>query len=46
MNKDQVKGSLKKAKGSVEAAVGKAIGSDRMRVEGATDKAVGSAQKA
>ena len=46
MDKDQVKGSLKKAKGSVESTVGQAVGSDRMQVKGAADKAAGTAQKA
>ena len=46
MNKDQVKGSLKKAKGSVETTIGKAIGNEKMQVEGSADKAMGTVQKA
>ena len=46
MNKDQVKGSLQKAKGSVKETVGKVVGSDKMQVEGAVDKAAGTTQKA
>lgn len=45
MNKDQAKGSLEKAKGSVKEAAGKAVGSDKLQSEGAADKAAGSAHK-
>ena len=45
MNKDQVKGTLEKAKGSVKQAVGKAVGNERLQTEGAADKTAGSVQK-
>lgn len=45
MNKDQVKGSLEKAKGSVKQAVGKTVGNERLQAEGAADKAAGAVQK-
>ncbi|MDM0032233.1 CsbD family protein [Variovorax sp. J22P271] len=45
MNKDQVKGTAEKAKGSVKETVGKVVGSDKMEAEGAADKAAGSVQK-
>lgn len=45
MNKDQVQGSLDKAKGSVKEAVGKAVGNERLQAEGAADKTAGAVQK-
>lgn len=45
VNKDQAKGALEKAKGSVKETVGKAVGSEKMQAEGAADKAAGTAQK-
>ena len=45
MNKDQVKGTLEKAKGSVKEAVGKTVGNERLASEGAADKVAGSVQK-
>ena len=45
MNKDQVKGSLEKAKGSVKETAGKVVGSGKMKTEGAADKAAGTVQK-
>jgi uncharacterized protein YjbJ (UPF0337 family) len=45
MNKDQVEGSLDKAKGKVKAAVGKTVGNERLQSEGATDQAAGAIQK-
>jgi uncharacterized protein YjbJ (UPF0337 family) len=45
MNKDQVKGSLEKAKGSVKQTVGKATGNERLQSEGAADKTAGAVQK-
>jgi uncharacterized protein YjbJ (UPF0337 family) len=45
MNKDQAKGGLDKAKGSVKQTVGKATGNERLQSEGAADKAGGAVQK-
>lgn len=45
MNKDQVKGTMDKAKGSVKEAVGKAVGNERLQAEGNADKAAGAVQK-
>ena len=44
MNKDQVKGRLEEAKGSVKQTVGKAVGSTKMQGEGAADKAAGKTE--
>jgi uncharacterized protein YjbJ (UPF0337 family) len=45
MNKDQVKGTLEKAKGNVKEAVGKAVGNERLQGEGQADQAAGAVQK-
>lgn len=45
MNKDQAKGQLDKAKGSVKETVGKAVGNERLQAEGQADKVSGSVQK-
>lgn len=45
MNKDQVKGGLEKAKGSVKETVGKAVGNEKLQAEGAADKTAGAVQK-
>jgi uncharacterized protein YjbJ (UPF0337 family) len=45
MNKDQVKGSLEKAKGSVKETVGRALGNEKLQAEGAADKTAGAVQK-
>ncbi|WP_442286061.1 CsbD family protein [Variovorax sp. M-6] len=45
MNKDQVKGTLEKAKGSVKETVGKAVGNERLQAEGSADKVAGAVQK-
>ena len=45
MNKDQVKGSLEKAKGSVKEMTGKAVGNTNLQAEGKADKVAGSVQK-
>ncbi|SFM10921.1 CsbD family protein [Variovorax sp. OV329] len=45
MNKDQVKGTLEKAKGQVKEGVGKAVGNEKLQTEGAADKAAGAVQK-
>ncbi len=44
MNKDQVKGRVEQAKGSVKETTGKVVGNDRLRSEGAGDKAAGKVQ--
>jgi uncharacterized protein YjbJ (UPF0337 family) len=44
MNKDQVKGRVEQAKGSVKETAGKAVGNTKLQNEGAVDKAVGKAQ--
>ena len=44
MNKDQVKGRVEEAKGSVKETTGKVIGNTRLETEGAIDKAAGKAQ--
>ncbi|WP_076999951.1 CsbD family protein [Variovorax sp. KK3] len=45
MNKDQVKGTLEQAKGSVKETVGKAVGNERLQAEGTADKTAGAVQK-
>lgn len=45
MNKDQVKGTLDKAKGSVKETAGKAVGNKDLEAEGQMDKAGGAVQK-
>ena len=44
MNKDQVKGRLEAAKGSIKETVGKAVGSTKLQGEGAVDKAAGKTE--
>jgi uncharacterized protein YjbJ (UPF0337 family) len=44
MNKDQVKGRMEEAKGSVKEKTGKVIGNPNMRDEGTVDKVAGKAQ--
>jgi uncharacterized protein YjbJ (UPF0337 family) len=44
MNKDQVKGRVEQAKGSVKETTGKVVGNPNLRGEGAIDKAAGKAQ--
>ena len=44
MNKDQVKGRVEEAKGSVKETTGKVVGNTRLETEGAIDKAAGKAQ--
>ncbi|MER8509231.1 MULTISPECIES: CsbD family protein [unclassified Mesorhizobium] len=46
VNKDQVAGVAKQAKGSVKQAAGKATGNRRTEAEGDVDKATGKMQKA
>ena len=45
MHKDEVEGSAKQARGSVKDAVGKVTGDDKLRADGAADKAEGAVQK-
>ena len=44
MNKDQVKGRVQQAKGSVKETTGKVVGNSRLQGEGAAEKAAGKAQ--
>lgn len=44
MNKDQVKGRVEQAKGSIKESTGKAVGNEKLRNEGAVDKAAGKVQ--
>jgi len=44
MNKDQVKGRVEQAKGTVKEKTGKIIGNKKLEVEGELDKAGGKAQ--
>jgi uncharacterized protein YjbJ (UPF0337 family) len=43
---DQIKGYANEAGGKIKQGVGKAIGNDRLRAEGAVQEAKGNAQKA
>ena len=45
MHKDEVKGAAKQARGHVKDAVGKATGDEKLRADGAMDKAEGAVQK-
>jgi uncharacterized protein YjbJ (UPF0337 family) len=45
MNKDQVKGTLEKAKGQVKETTGKVVGNERLEAEGQADQASGAVQK-
>lgn len=44
MNMDQLQGRMQKVAGSVEQAVGHALGNRRMAIAGLTKKLLGSAQ--
>ena len=44
MNKDQIKGRVEQAKGSVKENAGKALGDRELQGEGKVDKAAGKAQ--
>ena len=46
MNKDQVQGRARQAKGAVKQAAGKAVGNLRLQGEGLVDKARGRTQAA
>jgi uncharacterized protein YjbJ (UPF0337 family) len=45
MHKDEVKGTAKKLRGDVKDKIGKATGDNKLRADGAADKAEGSLQK-
>ena len=45
VNKDQVKGVAKQAKGAVKEAAGKATGNRQTQAEGTADKVAGNIQK-
>ncbi len=44
MNKDQVKGRVEQAKGSIKENAGKAVGNPNLRDQGTVDKAAGKVQ--
>jgi uncharacterized protein YjbJ (UPF0337 family) len=44
MNKDRIAGAAKQVKGSIEEAVGQAIGDAKLTAEGKIDKAEGKIQ--
>jgi len=44
MNRDQVKGRAKQAKGKMKEVSGKAVSSERMQAEGLADQIAGKAQ--
>ncbi len=44
MNKDQVKGRVEQAKGSIKETTGKAVGNKNLQAEGTLGKAAGKAQ--
>ena len=46
MNKNQVKGRVDKAKGAAKQAAGKATGNQKLKQEGAVQKAGGKAEAA
>lgn len=45
MHKDEIAGEAKKARGAVKDAIGKATGDEKLRADGALDKAEGELQK-
>ncbi|HVY84355.1 MAG TPA: CsbD family protein [Caulobacterales bacterium] len=45
MDKEHVKGAADKASGAMKDAAGKATGNDKLRAEGAVDKAKGEARQ-
>jgi uncharacterized protein YjbJ (UPF0337 family) len=44
MNKDQVKGRVNEAKGTIKEAAGDLVGNDRLKVKGKVQKTLGKAQ--
>jgi uncharacterized protein YjbJ (UPF0337 family) len=45
VNRDQVAGTAKQAKGAVKDAAGKVVGNERLQAEGKADKVAGKVQK-
>jgi len=45
LHKDEIAGEAKKIRGAIKDAIGKATDDDKLRVEGALDKAEGGLQK-
>jgi uncharacterized protein YjbJ (UPF0337 family) len=45
MNKDQVKGRVREAKGKVKEIAGKAVGNRRVEAEGGAEQLAGKVQK-
>jgi uncharacterized protein YjbJ (UPF0337 family) len=46
MDKDRIAGAAKEAKGTVKEAIGKVIGSSKLRADGRADKIAGKVQNA
>ncbi|MCP5202418.1 MAG: CsbD family protein [Gammaproteobacteria bacterium] len=44
MNKEQVKGRVKEATGTIKEVVGTVVGNDRLKVKGQVEQTVGEAQ--
>ncbi|HEX4883546.1 MAG TPA: CsbD family protein [Casimicrobiaceae bacterium] len=44
MNKDQVKGRVKEAKGTIKEVAGKLVGNESMEAKGKVEKTLGKAQ--
>ena len=44
INKDQVKGRVEQAKGSIKETAGKVVGNEKLQAEGKLDKATGKTQ--
>ena len=45
VNRDQIAGAAKQAKGAVKDAAGKAVGNERLQAEGKAEKIAGKVQK-
>lgn len=45
VNRDQVEGAAKQAKGALKDAAGKVVGNERLQAEGKADKIAGKVQK-
>lgn len=46
INKDQVKGRVKEAEGTIKEAAGKAVGNEKLEAKGKVQKILGKAQSA
>jgi len=46
MNQDRIAGALKQTTGHAKAAIGKALGDEKLQSEGKVDVAIGKAQNA